>query len=423
MEGTEPLDLEAAWAALLARDVSVKAFSSGARERRELIVAPLDRVIHLAYSGDSGEAREAADALAAIVARWRSPILLQGLVGTAFAKQKRWSEALSAHVAALWLTPRWMCTAAYRVLGAVSVDLLHLGRRAEAVRFAERALLWDPTNPEVLRTLHDAREGEAAMAAPSLADVPKLSSEEWLRCIAVNGVNVFTDGEEKHRAHAIACLQTGRLEAALFATRQAPAALSADSSLTPSAARAWATAREAAIVTLPGGDAARAKVDTNADGTFSEDLNARFELVSDCLARREPGPLRALLEDPNRELVLQAARALGKLGVREHVPQLMAMAEAERAFGMDTGVRSARAVLAGIKRELRAPKRSKTAPRKAKVSLDELAPWEAYSVVDAAIDDLEALAEKHKDAKVDDALDALDALVTGDEPDHARVKP
>ncbi|WP_437683365.1 tetratricopeptide repeat protein [Sorangium sp. So ce131] len=377
--------VEAAWRDFLANDVTVQAFGAATSRRRLLGEAPLSRTVHVALSGEGQDARAAADKLAETVVAWDSFVLLQGLVGTAFTRQGRYDDALRVHLTALRLTPRWHPTSVYRVLDAVADDLVHLGRFEEAVRFAERALEWDPTNPEALLTLGVALakagdrgraggvlgyltssgysegflraltgalggEGDKAQPyAPDLAKVPALSDDAWLRFCAVNALNPFTEGEEQRRAHAVACLARGRHDYALFATRQAPKWVTDDSPIDGRVARAWAKAREAAITSLGAGRGAVDELARKQDGQFGDESEERFGFADACVERGEAEPLAAMLLDPSRDVVLYAARALVKLGRTDHAPLIEAMAAGEAALGWDD-LPSATKVLSAMKR-------------------------------------------------------------------------
>ncbi|WP_437650840.1 tetratricopeptide repeat protein [Sorangium sp. So ce362] len=395
-------DVEAAFRDFLGNDVTVEAFGAAASRRRLLGEAPLSRTVHVALSGEGQDARAAADALAEAVVPWGSFVLLQGLVGTAFTRQGRYDDALRVHLTALRLTPRWHPTSVYRVLDAIADDLVHLGRFDEAARLAERALEWDPTNPDALLTLGVAlaRAGDRGRAggvlaylassgysevflraligalggdrakaqpyAPDLAKIPALSDDAWLRFCAVNALNPFAEGEEQRRAHAVACLARGHHDYALFATRQAPKWVTEDSPIDGRVARAWAKAREEAIVAL---DAARGVVEALAreeDGQFGEESEVRFQFADACVERGDAGPLLAMLLDPSREVVLYAARALVKLGRTEHAPLIEAMAAGERALGWDD-LPSAVKVLSAMKRAGGGAKK-KPAPAKGKAA-------------------------------------------------------
>ncbi len=381
----QPPSLEAAWDQFTTTDVSVEAFGRGTEQRRLLGQTPLSRVLHLAYAGDDAEARAAADALAEAVTPWQSPILLQGLVGTAYVGQKRYDDALRVHLTALTLTPRWHPSAAYRALGALADDLVHLGRFVEAVLFAERALAFDPTHPEVLSTLAIASvktggqaraqgilryleacgyseaflgpcraavgEPSAAVAAyvPDLATVPILSNEDWLRFLAVNGVNPFSDGEEQRRAHAAACLGQGNLAYAAFASRQAPKWANEDSPIDPAVSRAWGKARQDAIFALEGGAELAAQLAKNDAGPFGEDSDERFTFADEQVEKGEAAPLVPVLADPSRDVVIYVARALLKLGYVAHGPQIEAMAAGEKAMGFDD-LPSASKLLSALKK-------------------------------------------------------------------------
>ncbi|WP_438014601.1 tetratricopeptide repeat protein [Sorangium sp. So ce315] len=377
--------VEAAWRDFLANDVTVQAFGAATSRRRLLGEAPLSRTVHVALSGEGKDAQAAANTLAETIVAWGSFVLLQGLVGTAFTRQGRYDDALRVHLTALRLTPRWHPTSVYRVLDAVADDLVHLGRFDEAARFAERALEWDPTNPEALltlgvalakagdrgraggvlaylassgysegflRALTGALGGEGAKApsyAPDLARVPALSDDAWLRFCAVNALNPFTEGEEQRRAHAVACLARGRHDYALFATRQAPKWVTDDSPIDGRVARAWAKAREAAIASQGAGHAAVEELARKQDGQFAEESEERFGFADACAERGDAEPLAAMLLDPSREVVLYAARALVKLGRTDHAPLIEAMAAGEAALGWDD-LPSATKVLSAMKR-------------------------------------------------------------------------
>ncbi|KYF68176.1 hypothetical protein BE11_36375 [Sorangium cellulosum] len=391
-------DVEAAIRDFLANDITVEAFGAAASRRRLLGEAPLSRTVHVALSGEGKDAAAAADALAEAVVPWGSFVLLQGLVGTAFTRQGRYDDALRVHLTALRLTPRWHPTSVYRVLDAVADDLVHLDRFAEAARVAERALEWDPTNPEALltlgvalaragdrvradgvraylassgyteaflRALSGALGGDGAEAqpyAPDLTKIPALSDDAWLRFCAVNALNPFTEGEEQRRAHAVACLARGRHDYALFATRQASRWVTEDSPIDGRVARAWAKAREQAIVAL----GAVEELAREEDGQFGEESEVRFQFVDACVERGETEPLLAMLLDPSREVVLYAARALVKLGRTDHAPLIEAMAAGERALGWDD-LPSAAKVLSAMKRA-GGGARKKPAPAKGKAA-------------------------------------------------------
>lgn len=395
--------VEAAWRDFLANDVSVQAFGAAASRRQLLGEAPLSRTVHVALSGEGKDAHAAADALAEAVVAWDSFVLLQGLVGTAFTRQGRYDDALRVHLTALRLTPRWHPTSAYRVLDAIADDLVQVGRFEEAARFAERALDWDPTNPEALltlgvalaragdrdraggvlaylasagyseaflRALNGALGGDGAKAPPYSPDLTKvrgLSDEAWLRFCAVNALNPFTEGEEQRRAHAVACLARGRHDYALFATRQAPRWLTDDSPIDARVARAWAKAREDAIAALSAARGAVEELARKEDGQFGEESEVRFEFADACVERGDAEPLLSMLLDPSRDVVLYAARALVKLGRTEHAPLIEAMAAGEVALGWDD-MPSAAKVLSAMKRAGGGAKKKKPAAAKGKAA-------------------------------------------------------
>ena len=423
--------LEAAWRVFLANDVTVKGFAAGTKESKALAVAPLSRTVHLAYSGTTDEARAAADQLAETVIPWGSAILLQGLVGTAFAAQERWDEALAAHAAALPLTPRWHATSVQRVLGVLADDLLHLGRNEEAARFAERALPWDPTNPELLVTLGVAlartgvAERASALAAylescgypeslrqplvaapgvrpasdapyvPDLGRIEQLTEEHWFRFASANRHNLFVPEEERQRAHAFACLQRGRLDYAVFGARVAARYLDEKSRTAADTSRAWSAAAEEAIGRLEGGAEARARVSAGGAGPFAEHPHERVEFVE---ARAEAGDaseLPAMLFDLDAHVVFHAARGLAKLGVRDHLPFLQALAAGERAFGRTAEHPSITKLLAALNRGAKKTEavKGKVAKAKAKAKAKTKAAETIYDEFEAAEEVLDALDE------------------------------
>lgn len=423
--------LEVAWGAFLANDVTVKGFAAGVKESKALAVAPLSRTVHLAYSGATEEARAAADLLAETVIPWGSVTLLQGLVGTAFAAQERWDEALAAHAAALPLTPRWHATSVQRVLGVLADDLLHLGRDEEAARFAERGLAWDPTNPELLVTLGvalartGASERASAIATylessgypeslrqplvaapgvrpasdapyvPDLGRIERLTEEQWFRFASANRHNLFVPEEERQRAHAFACLQRGRLDYAVFGLRVAARYLDEKPRAAAETSRAWSKAAEESIGHLEGGAEARARVTSGAAGPFAEHPHERVEFVE---ARAEAGDaseLPAMLFDLDAHVVLHAARALAKLGVRDHLPFLQALAAGERAFARTSEHPSITKLLAALNRGAKKTEvvKAKVAKVKVKAQAKMKAAKTIYDEFDAAEEVLDALEE------------------------------
>lgn len=81
----------------------------------------------------------------------------------------RRAEGLAIRIHSLPMVPRWYPDAAGRALGNLANSLFLLGHNEEAVRFGERALAWDPTNPFALSTLahaylHVGRERDAFSA-------------------------------------------------------------------------------------------------------------------------------------------------------------------------------------------------------------------------------------------------------------------
>jgi len=164
-----PESLEAAWQAFLRRD-------HPATSALVLVNAELDdeRFTKLQQSAQSGKPKaraKAAEELAEIGAEIGSALVLDALAASAFDALDRKEEALALRVRALACTPAWQPLEVGRVVGNIGWNLFSLGRLDEAVRWLERALLWDPVDPFVLCNL-----GEAHAAAGSLPTARALAA-------------------------------------------------------------------------------------------------------------------------------------------------------------------------------------------------------------------------------------------------------
>lgn len=364
-------DLERAISQFLTNDVTVeevcKAFAPAELADREA----LPRLAEVAFGAQTPSDRVVSD-LVALVDRWGSFVAQQGIVGTLFVRLGCYEDALRAHVESLPGTPRWHATSAYRALDVIADDLLYLDRFEEAARVAELALRWDPTNPSVLLTLGiaAARAGApgrgaaihaylsacgypmatwgAALAelspsaapavsyTPDLGAVEALSDDHERRFRACNALHPFIDGEEVRRAHAIACIARGRLDYAVFALREAPEWRAEGSPFDPKIVRTWASAQIAAIEVLPGGPEQVEAVRRGADDLFSSSSIQRSEAIEELAKASDRTGLLGALDDPDRIITMEAARALFKLGDDTPRPLVEVMALAEKELGVES---------------------------------------------------------------------------------------
>lgn len=381
--------IEPAFAAFESNDVTIAAFCKALAPADAADREALPRVAAEAFAGAAPPA-SAIEALVSLVDRWGSFIARQGFVGTLFTRLGRWEDALVAHAAALRDTPRWHATSAYRVLDAIADDLLHLGQLEEAVRFAERALRFDPTNPYVLLTLGCAvaKTGDMARAvaihayleacaypdawrheltelvagarrpvepySPDMHRVGALSDDDWARFLAVKDFNPFTVVEEVYRAHSIACLGRVRYDYAVLSSQLAPEWQGDRSPFDAKVVRAWSTARAAAIAALPEAAAQIADMRGAKAERFAASSLPRMTYLGLREKENDRASLLEMLCDPERSVMLSASKALLGLGFEGHLALLEAMATGEKAkkkTGSPWGGASAEKILAARKKK------------------------------------------------------------------------
>ncbi|MCB9580819.1 MAG: hypothetical protein H6717_27570 [Polyangiaceae bacterium] len=153
-------ELGHAIAAFEQRDVPV-------RQAIAHLIDPLDRarLISLRFEGGERAADEARSLLEGV--GFRSAVLQESFVASVLEAAGAHERALAARLAALAECPKYDSWLSALVLSRTARTLLELGRGAEALPFAERALRFQPLDPRALVILSRVRAavGDAAGAA------------------------------------------------------------------------------------------------------------------------------------------------------------------------------------------------------------------------------------------------------------------
>lgn len=99
-----------------------------------------------------------------------SALLMEAFVAAPLETSGDAGAALEARLLALPLCPRWESWVASALLTRLSASLLSVGRAAEAIRVAERALRFMPADPDVLASLAAADPSRKAAIGAHLRD-------------------------------------------------------------------------------------------------------------------------------------------------------------------------------------------------------------------------------------------------------------
>lgn len=303
---------------------------------------------------------------------------------------KQPAAALELRIHALPMVPRWYPDAALRALGNMASDLYALGRYEESVRFGERALAWDPTNPFVLSTLaraylHVGRVGDAFSALeyldqrgypsslardPAAADqktlgvkrpssvaprhvdlgrLPRLSERDEAQALACNARDFFHQfylaltpriGAELNpsplgkpvilRNHALITFMAGDVAYALLAAQEL-AAVPRDPNARVDLDVLWGRAL-ADVVIATAGQAPEGAL----SAFFAKEEKKRLDAVSAAAKGGRLDLVRGALRDPSEKVAQRAATLLKRDGAEPSEIEEAAL-EASRCYGRYIG--------------------------------------------------------------------------------------
>ncbi len=156
------IDLESAWEAFVANDLPVDAFFQSIGmyqgvENAKFLQTDLSSPAEVQKLVELG--------------RRSTSFHLSEKMASALERAGQPAAAIEVRGAVLPFVPRWAPAAVARMLALIAEDLGRCGRFDDAATFAERAIAWDPTQPNAIAALGRARleQGRATEAAAALA--------------------------------------------------------------------------------------------------------------------------------------------------------------------------------------------------------------------------------------------------------------
>jgi tetratricopeptide (TPR) repeat protein len=412
--------LEEAYEAFSAGDVSVEQHLS-LRFAGDIDNDAFVALQEQARGGSKTEKREAAEELSKLLAGIPSSTTWDGVVACAFDAADAYGEALELRRRALLCAASWHPLEAPRLLGNIAYDLFQLGEHTESIRWLERALGWDPTNPYVLETLAESSValGDAGRAAaireylsdrkypkehfgpidaamksrklkapsgtrpyaPAHATLRRLDETGFWRFAAACTFDTGLLEMEQLRGHALACAMRQRLDVAVLAARAATQAKWGGFKELRKIQEAWAKAVDEAIDGFVPGLSLVLKT----GGAFALDPEKRFQHLQK-VAASGARAIQGMLFDPHPAIRVSACAQLLELGDESGVPYLEELAQVERRMGQDVarGGVTASALLRELRRrEAPAPTELLLIPEEGPEHplFGELAPGEALSIM------------------------------------------